>query len=62
VVIASAMVSIQNDTPWHAAYPPPKNKNPASITKDELLQHFKEGKEPGRDFILVDLRRNDYEV
>jgi arsenical-resistance protein 2 len=27
-----------------------------------LLQWFREGKQPGRDFVLVDVRRTDFEV
>ncbi|KAJ5505451.1 hypothetical protein N7453_004408, partial [Penicillium expansum] len=32
-----------------------------SITRLELLQWFQEGKRIGRDFVLVDLRRTDFE-
>lgn len=48
-------------TPWHAAYPTPDG-TPASISREELLQYMREGAVPGRDFLLVDLRRNDHEV
>lgn len=54
--------SSQNTTaPWHAAYPPPKS-DPASIHRTELLQWFHEGQKPGKDFMLIDLRRTDHEV
>lgn len=33
-----------------------------SITREEVLRWFQEGKKPGKDFVLVDLRRVDYEV
>lgn len=47
--------------PWHAAYPPPKS-DPASIRRTELLQWFYEGQNPGKDFMLIDLRKTDHEV
>ena len=49
------------DTPWHAAYPAPKSKA-ASLSRQELLQWFRDGKQAGKDFILIDVRRTDYEV
>ncbi|KAI9879094.1 MAG: hypothetical protein M1830_009613 [Pleopsidium flavum] len=49
------------DTPWHSAYPTPKNPNPAAITRNELLQWLNEGLTPGKDFVLVNLRRADHE-
>lgn len=52
----------QTGAPWHAAYPAPRNAHPASITRAELLQDFRDGKKAGKDFILIDLRRNDHEV
>ena len=48
--------------PWHAAFPPPRNENPGSISREELLQRFKSGEQAGVDFLLVDLRRLDHEV
>lgn len=50
------------ELPWHASYPPPRHENPPSITRTEVLQLFRDGKEAGRDFVLVDLRRTDHEV
>ncbi len=50
------------NTPWHAAYPKPKNTSPDSISRSELLERLNRGKQPGRDFLLIDLRRNDHEV
>lgn len=50
------------ETPWHAAYPEPRNKNPDSISREKLLQRLEAGQESGKDFLLVDLRRTDYEV
>lgn len=47
--------------PWHAAYPAPK-ATPDALSRQELLQWFREGKQAGRDFVLVDVRRTDFEV
>lgn len=58
-----AMKEAANASPWHAAYPAPRNTEPGKITREELLELLKtNGKVAGRDFVLVDLRRNDYEV
>ncbi|KAH0349672.1 hypothetical protein KCU83_g5324, partial [Aureobasidium melanogenum] len=58
------MNSIKNneagqEAPWHEAYPAPKSEA-AGISQSELLAMLEEGKEPGKDFVLVDLRRNDH--
>lgn len=47
--------------PWHAAYPAPK-ATPETLPCHELLQWFREGMQLGRDFVLVDVRRTDFEV
>lgn len=49
------------ELPWHAAYPAPRGAA-SSILREELLQWIREGKQAGKDFLLVDLRRTDYEV
>jgi arsenical-resistance protein 2 len=46
--------------PWHAAFPAPVSKA-AFVTREETLQLFS-SKTPGKDFILVDVRRTDFEV
>jgi arsenical-resistance protein 2 len=47
--------------PWYAAYP--IQRNAASwVTKQTLLSWMEKGKVAGKDFILVDLRRADFEV
>ncbi|OQD70023.1 hypothetical protein PENDEC_c027G03805 [Penicillium decumbens] len=51
---------IPRNTPWHAAYPAPKSEV-NSLPRQELLRWLKEGKQPGKDFVLVDVRRNDFE-
>ncbi|CRL19553.1 Rhodanese-like [Penicillium camemberti] len=48
------------ELPWHAAYPAPRGAA-SSISREELLQWIREGKQAGKDFLLVDLRRTDYE-
>lgn len=48
---------------WHSAYPAPRNTEPGKMMREELLGLLKtDGKFAGRDFVLVDLRRNDHEV
>ncbi|KAL3471939.1 Rhodanese-like domain-containing protein [Aspergillus californicus] len=49
------------ETPWHASFPTPRTTSPASLPRETVLQWLKEGKKPGIDFLLVDLRRNDFE-
>lgn len=51
----------ENPSPWHAAYPAPK-ATPSALPRQELLQWFREGKQAGKDFVLVDVRRTDFEV
>ncbi|KAK3936353.1 Rhodanese-like domain-containing protein [Diplogelasinospora grovesii] len=45
--------------PWYAAYPAPKSEA-ATMPREEVLVMLKEQR-PGKDFVLVDLRRNDHE-
>ena len=47
---------------WHEKYPKPQTDTPAAISKDELLARMKSGETGGKDFVVVDLRRNDHEV
>lgn len=53
--------SLKAETPWYASYPAARTVAP-SITRRELLQWLHDGKCVGRDFVLVDLRRTDFEV
>ncbi|KAJ5083757.1 hypothetical protein N7456_013184 [Penicillium angulare] len=46
--------------PWHAAYPTPKSTVP-SISKVEVLNWLRDGRQSGKDFVLVDVRRTDHE-
>lgn len=56
------MAEPSNAAPWYAAYPEPRNKDPDSISRADLLQRFQAGQKPGVDFLLIDLRRTDHEV
>jgi hypothetical protein len=56
------MAETSNSAPWHAAYPSPRNKDPDSISRADLLQRLEAGQKPGVDFLLIDLRRTDHEV
>ncbi|EHA25716.1 hypothetical protein ASPNIDRAFT_43869 [Aspergillus niger ATCC 1015] len=46
--------------PWHAVYPTPRSAA-IGIRREEVLHWFRSGRQAGRDFILVDLRRADFE-
>jgi hypothetical protein len=46
--------------PWYAVYPDARSK-PASISRSEVLELLQTGKDDDK-FVLVDLRRTDYEV
>ncbi|KAJ9133706.1 hypothetical protein NKR23_g10617 [Pleurostoma richardsiae] len=47
--------------PWYAAYPEPRNSQPAAIRREELVKMIRGGESvAGKNFIIVDLRRNDY--
>jgi hypothetical protein len=50
-----------SEAPWHAAYPAPKSEV-ATISREEVLEMLKTTPLEKRDFILVDLRRNDFAV
>ena len=54
---------ITNSKPaWHDAYPQPREGPPDSIQRDELLDRIRSGQKAGKDFLLIDLRRNDHQV
>jgi hypothetical protein len=48
--------------PWHFAYPQPRNSQPDKIDRADLLKRLQAGQKPGRDLLLIDLRRTDHEV
>ncbi|KAI0912756.1 Rhodanese-like domain-containing protein [Ustulina deusta] len=51
---------MEPEQPWHAAFPAAKTAKPAALSREEVLDRLRAGG-VGRDFILVDVRRNDYE-
>jgi arsenical-resistance protein 2 len=60
--MASSTNSSNPSLPWHAAYPTPRS-TPASIRREELLDMMERSAESSsRDYVLLDLRRNDYQV
>lgn len=54
--------SLSLDSPWDPTYPIAKNQNPSTISRSEVLILLREGKEPGKGFVLVDLRKFDHTV
>jgi hypothetical protein len=54
-------VDEEQPKPWYAAYPAQRN-SASWITKETLLSWMDKGRIAGKDFILVDLRRTDFEV
>jgi len=55
------MAETSDASPWHAAYPKPRNSQPESIPRAALFERLQAGQKPGVDFLLIDLRRTDYE-
>jgi arsenical-resistance protein 2 len=56
-----SQASLKTESPWYASYPEPQRKA-GSVSREELLQWLRDGKQSGNDFLLVDLRRTDFEV
>ncbi|KAK5289427.1 hypothetical protein LTR99_011258 [Exophiala xenobiotica] len=46
---------------WHEAFPNPRNQSPDAITREDLLERLQKDQKPGVDFLLVDLRKTDYQ-
>ncbi|KAJ5085554.1 hypothetical protein N7532_010325 [Penicillium argentinense] len=46
--------------PWHTAYPTPKSQA-ATLPRQEVLGWLRGEKVVGRDFLLIDVRRDDFE-
>ena len=56
------MATASVKSPWHAAYPAPRI-TAATIRREDVLNMIKQNTEASiRDYILIDLRRNDFEV
>ncbi|KAK6337890.1 hypothetical protein TWF696_001368 [Orbilia brochopaga] len=48
--------------PWYSAYPEPKSSEPNKVTREEVLELLQKTEGPEtKDFVLIDVRRNDYE-
>ncbi|KFY35644.1 hypothetical protein V494_05731 [Pseudogymnoascus sp. VKM F-4513 (FW-928)] len=47
------------EQPWHAAFPSPKSVA-TPVSREQMRDWLTGDKVPGKDFVLVDLRRNDY--
>ncbi|KAK4995649.1 hypothetical protein LTR66_004576 [Elasticomyces elasticus] len=60
--MASTEVPPTSERPWYEAYPAARNKDPATISRQELRDLMDQGDNVGKDFVLVDLRRADHEV
>ncbi|KAK8104844.1 arsenate reductase (Arc2) [Apiospora kogelbergensis] len=43
--------------PWHAAYPAPRTTEPGALAREDVLGMLRRQEQ---DFVLVDLRRDDY--
>ncbi|CAI7663561.1 unnamed protein product [Penicillium bialowiezense] len=52
--------SMSTKAPWYAALPAPRS-SPPSLSREEFLGWMRQGKQAGKDYVLVDVRRNDYE-
>lgn len=65
VLSDTEMASSEPQTPWYAAYPSPRNnRGPvAGVTRETMLDMLKDkDSAAGEDYVIVDLRRTDYEV
>lgn len=61
VNVVSAAAAAADEKPWHAAYPAPRSEV-QWITRQEVLQLLKsEAQSSRKSFVLVDLRRTDFE-
>jgi arsenical-resistance protein 2 len=51
-----------NVAPWYEAYPEPSTKLPEQLSRDELLDWMHHGKQAGKDFLVIDVRKLDHTV
>lgn len=56
------MANEQSVARWYDAYPKVKSQRLEPISRSDLLDLIHSGALPGRDFLLVDLRRDDHRV
>lgn len=52
----------EHPIPWEQVVSSAYDTSPQSITRDALLDMFREGQKPGLNFLLVDVRREDPKV
>lgn len=57
-----ASTDLKTKRPLFEAYPPPKNRQSETVTRDELRQRILEGHSLDKKFIVIDVRREDREV
>jgi hypothetical protein len=55
-------MSTPTPRPWHEAFPAPRCTAPRAIDRHDLLERLRSGARPGTEFLLVDLRRDDFAV
>ncbi|OQE25153.1 hypothetical protein PENSTE_c006G01740 [Penicillium steckii] len=51
--------SVDSSQPWHAAYPTPTSQA-AALPRQEVLQWLEGDRVNGKDFLLIDVRRDDF--
>lgn len=62
ILLSTVMATVPKPSSWHAAYPAPKQASSA-IDRPQVLELLRSDAGAGKkNFILVDLRRNDHEV
>lgn len=54
------MSAAETPAPWHTAFPAPTNQTPTTISREEVLGLIKQAQSK-KEFLLVDVRRNDHE-
>lgn len=55
------MAAATKEPAWYEGLPAPRNTTPGSISRQELLTLLSK-KSSVKEFVLVDLRRTDYQV
>jgi len=61
IAVSSMTTPTPAAQPWYAAYPLAKS-TPERMSREAFLAELNDGAVAGKDFLLVDLRRNDHEV